>query len=408
MRTVLVYDLSGSFTHIAEAMIGQAEVLYFVPWQSGFPTVKDFLPGVGVPGIERVDDFFDALPRADFCVFPDVGMPGLQQYLRGQGIPVCGAAHGSAIEQDRYLLKMACKEAGLGYSPAEVVQGVDELRALLQQADECFIKASYWRGDIETYHHRNWRGSEPWLNSLALKLGPAGHEISFLVEDPIEGKPCIEVGADTFFANGKFPKKQLWGYEIKDASFLGFTAPLPEPLAELQEKLAVILSAYDYRGPVSTEYRMTPKGAYLIDVCSRFGSPPSEIQAKMITNLADVLEGYANGEIVEPEFRAEFGAEFILSSPWVEEHTLGIEVDDLDHVALHGHCRFDGQEYVVSPPNLSEFGAAVGWGDSIEEAIESAKEAAKGVKGYQVSFQEAALGDAQACVEEGEKLGITI
>ncbi len=53
-RTVLFWDASGGYTHMAEAVVGDfARVLYYVPWERGFPSTNDALPGEGLDGIER-------------------------------------------------------------------------------------------------------------------------------------------------------------------------------------------------------------------------------------------------------------------------------------------------------------------------------------------------------------------
>src|SRR5215510_9587494 len=93
--TVLLFDLSSSFTHVAEALVPQVgRVLYFSPWQSGFPKTKD--------------------------VLPDVGMDGLQEYLREQGHYVCGAGHASVLEQDRLELRREATAAGFSVAPGEI------------------------------------------------------------------------------------------------------------------------------------------------------------------------------------------------------------------------------------------------------------------------------------------------
>lgn len=405
--SVLVYDLSGSYTHIAEALVGQVrQVYYFCPWDSGFPITRNVLPGVGLPGIIRIDDPFSTLEAFDWAVFTDVGAGGLQEDLRRLDIPVCGSGEGSILERDRWHLRTLAQAAGIQVAEAELVHGIDELREVLQEAGPCFVKMSYFRGEMETYKHRSWFQSEIWLNELTLRLGPAGKVIDFIVEEPIEGKPCVEVGFDTYYADG-FPEKCLWGYEVKDAGFVGFTTPLPDPLLDLQKKTGSMLEGYDYKGPISAEFRVTPDGAFLIDITARFGSPPSEIQSKLTENFAEVLYGVATGERVGPIYSAPIAAQVVMKSEWAEEHALGLEIENMDRVALHGHCQIQKKDYVVSPANLQEFAGAVGWGETTEEAVKAATTAAEGVRGYQVSFNAGALEEAQEIVETGRELGIT-
>lgn len=404
--TVMVVDLSGSFTHIAEAVAPDVKrCLYHTNWQTGFPHTRDFLPGVGLAYVERADNLFDYLSEVDWFVFTDVGMGDLQEYLRAQGYPVCGSGAGQLLEQDRWALRSIADGAGIQVSQAELVHGIDELRAVLREADKCYVKVSLWRGLMETYCHRDWFMTEVWLNDLASRLGPAGKIIDFLVEEPIDGEPCVEIGFDSFYGGG-FPETSLWGYEAKDLGFLGFTTPMPDLLRELQEKTGIMLGAFDYRGPISTEFRITPQGAYLIDITARFPSPPSEIETKVMENFAEVLFWCAQGTMIEPQYTAPIVAQYVMTSHWAEERALGLEIEDMSHVALHGHCNVDGKDYVVSPANLAEFAGAVGWGDTIASAVKSATTAAEGIKGYQVSFNAGALDEAKKTVGTGRELGI--
>src|SRR5947209_1341432 len=113
-KTVLMWDASGSYTHMAEAVVNDfARVLYYVPWETGFPVPANILPGEGVDGIERLSDFWNALETADLVVFADVGNYGLQEYLRRQNIPVFGSGSGGALEHDRVLLKSTCEKLGI-------------------------------------------------------------------------------------------------------------------------------------------------------------------------------------------------------------------------------------------------------------------------------------------------------
>ena len=82
-QRILIHDLAGSYTHLAEALVGQfAAVDYFSLYQTAFKSAPATMPGVGIEGVTRVEDFFDALDRADLVMFPDVGMIGLQKWLR--------------------------------------------------------------------------------------------------------------------------------------------------------------------------------------------------------------------------------------------------------------------------------------------------------------------------------------
>lgn len=409
-RTAIIYDPSGDHTHIAEAIVGNfGAVKFYSFWQEGFPDPKKFLPGLGLEGVERIDDFFDHLDDVDLVIFPDVGNGGLQQYLRGQGIAVFGSGQAGKLEQDRLLLKSVCAEAEIDTGEYAVVKGIDQLRAVLQEVNDLYVKLSWFRGAMETFHHRNWLSTQAWLDDVSLRLGPYGKLAEFVVEQPIEDDdgPCCEFGFDTFCADGVFPRTIMWGPEVKDAAYFGTTAPLPYRLQDTLDRLAPVLKRYNYRGAVSIESRCTEAGTFLIDFTARFGSPPSEVQSKYISNLADIMWAVAHGEIIEPEYAGKYCGQLVLRSEFYQDHALAVEVENPGRVALHGHCCVNKQDYCVSPSEIAEMGGACGYGDTMETVCTEMLEAAEGVKGYQVAYDTGAIQKGLECIETGEELGMS-
>lgn len=406
-KHLLVFDLSGSYTFMAERFAQDfGSVKYFSAWQSGFSCSKDFLPGVGLSDVERVQDLFEVIDKIDMCFFCDVGAGDLQEYLRRQGIPVFGCGAAQVLETDRLHLKHELETAGLPTAKYRVVHGIDELRRVLQKEKNLYIKFSYFRGDMETFHHRNWFASETWLDNFALNLGPYGKIATFLIEEPIEGD-AVEVGYDGYAVDGVLPENIMWGYEVKDAAFIATTDPLPGRLQNNAAAWSEILQEYKYRGIISTEVRVTKDKDFLIDATCRCPSPPSEIECALIENFSDIIWEGANGKLIEPEYKARYGAEFILSSDWIVDHPLALKIDKPDNVFIHGHFQIKGNDYAVVPEEFPEFGGAVGTGDTLEEAIAEAFEAAESVDGHRVHFDSSAMSEALETIERGEKLGLT-
>jgi hypothetical protein len=405
-KTVLFHDLSGSFTHIAEAVVSQfGRTLYYSFYESALPSVRDYLPGVGLEGIERVTDFDDALERADLVVFTDVGRAGLQKRLREQGVAVWGAGLGSRLEQDRVALKTVLKECGLPVANWTLVRGLDALRDVLAAKDDLYVKFSMFRSTLETYHHLSFFASQTWLDELGVKLGPWRDDAEFIVEEPIEGH-AVEVGIDGFLVDGELLTPTLWGYEHKDLCYVGTTAEVPARLLDVQEHLSGVLQAVEYRGAFSIEVRVTEEADYLIDFTARFPSPPSEAQTVLITNLADIMWEGAHGRSIPPEYAAPYCAQLVLRSAWGREHAVGLEVGRPEHVRIHGHCRLNGTDYAVSPVQIEEFAGAVGLGNSVEDAIADAFDAAESVRGYQVQYDVGAFDKVLQCIQDGESLDL--
>jgi hypothetical protein len=408
-KTVLFYDASASYLHVAESVVDQfANVLYFCPWERGFSVAKDFIPGLGLSGIERVADFFSALDRANLVVFSDVGMPGLQEYLRKQGMPVFGSARAAELERDRWRLKGALSAADIDTSDGYLIEGMDTLRKLLQKENDLWIKFSYFRGNVETYHHRSYAQSRSTLARWELELGPYADVAQFIIEMPIRSDVCVEVGMDPpWICDGEFPQRFLWGYEQKDAAYVGTTHALPDRMARVKQRLTPLLAEYRYRGPLSTETRECDDGSsYLIDLSCRFPEPPSSVHSYLASNWGEMMFGAAIGEPVEPEYEGSYAVEIVLRSEAGADHPLAVEVGNPDRVRLHGHCRIKGQDYCVSPSEIREVAAACGIGESLADATEEALDAAESVKGDEIEFDAHAVRQLLDTIRDGRSLGL--
>lgn len=408
-KTVLFYDCSASYIHVAESVVDQfAAVKYFCPWERGFSVARDFLPGLGLTGIERVADFFTALEGTDLVVFTDVGMPGLQEYLRRSGMPVFGSARAAELERDRWRLKTHLQRADIDTSDGYLIEGMDKLRALLQKQDDLWIKFSYFRGNVETYHHRSYAQSRSTLARWEQDLGPYSDIAQFIIEMPIRSDVCVEVGMDPpWICDGQFPKDFLWGYEQKDAAYVGCTHQLPDRMAAVLRKLRGVLAQYDYRGPLSTETRECDDGSsYLIDLSCRFPEPPSSVHSYLATNWGEMMFGCATGQPVEPDYAGSYAVEIVLRSEAGADHPLAVEVGNPDRVRLHGHCRIKGQDYCVSPSEIREVAAACGIGQTLADAAEEALDAAESVKGDEIEFDAAAIRQLMDTIRDGRRLGL--
>jgi phosphoribosylamine-glycine ligase len=407
-RTVLFYDAGAGYSHMAEAVVGDfGAVKYFCPFERAFSASRDYLPGSGLDGIEKVWDFFDELDSADLVVFPDVGNAGLQEWLRRQGMPVFGSGGAAKLEQDRNYLKSVCKKYGIDTALHIPVTGIENLRRILSEVDDVHVKLSYFRGDGETFHHENQLETTRRLNELALKAEPYGAQMEFVVEVPIEGKPCVEVGADIpATANGIFPQSVLWGYEAKDKAYAGCVGSLPPRLSEVVDRLAPELERFKYCGPLSTETRETPKGSFFLDFTARFPNPPSALMRFMIDNWAELMWETAHGRVVEPNWLAPIGVQIIFKSEYGADNPLACHVDRWDRTVLYGHAHFDGQDYAVSPSEIAECGAACGLGANLEQAMAEALEVAESVKGRELTFDAGAVAELTDTIETGERLGI--
>jgi hypothetical protein len=386
-KTALVWD-NGIFTEIAVLLAKDfGRVLYYVPWTSGMPKSNALMIGEGVEGIERVASPWSHFDEIDIWIFPDVYEGDLQQWLASQGKRVWGCRMGAELEIDRPTSKETSKKLGIDIGPYKVITGLAALRKHLKANDDQWVKISGTRGDMETFGAKSYEKVEPRLDELEHNLGALKKVMTFTVEQGIND--AVETGYDGYTIDGKFPKAAMTGVEVKDEAYLMKTvrwSELPDQVRSVNEKLSPALKRYGYRGFLSTEVRCTKDGkAYLIDPCCRAGSPPNELYQLMMGNLAEAIWYGAEGIVIEPEFKAKWGAEVLLISEWADQNWMQVSFPDKvrDNVKLRNFCCIEGEYYVIPQwTGCAEIGAVVALGDTPDAAIEECKRICELVEGH--------------------------
>lgn len=413
-KTVCVVDL-GLFVEVAVTLSKSfGRTLYHYPWQSSpFPRSNSKLVGKGLGNIEIADYLWDLIDEVDLFVFPDIFLGDLQQQLVRLGKRVFGSRRGDELEMHRAEAKQHFASLGLPVGPYAVCQGVDDLREYLKENDNQFVKLSVNRGDFETFESPNYKFSEPKLDELESKLGAKGYTTEFICEDEI--KDAVEIGYDGFCIDGQFPDQSLVGIEIKNKGYLGkFTqyADLPLEITDFNTKIAPTLAKYQYRNWYSTELRITgDRTPYMIDLCARAGSPPTEVALMMYQNLPDVMWYGAEGQVVAPEASHEWGAEIIIESSWADKYWQAIQFPEefRDNIKMRNLTYINDQYYVVPQSHgISEIGAICALGNTKEEAMEQCKEIASQVKGYFLETFPDSLDQADEELQKLADLGVKI
>ncbi len=408
-QTALVID-QGLYVHVAQRLAQSfGRVLYYCNgWRTAFPVSERFNVGAGLEGIQRVPNAWDHVENADLIVFPDTYFAGEQAFLRRQGKRVWGSGHAEILELYRDELKTVMKSAGLPVAPYRIIVGIDALRDYLRDNPGVYVKGNVFRGDVETFRNTNWVVTQPLLDDLASRLGPRQASTVFVVEDPIEG---VETGYDGACIDGRFPSVACFGYEAKDAGYIGRVVDyedLPPPLKEVNTKLAPAMAALGCRSFFSTEVRVGPdRQPYLMDPAMRAGSPPSEAYIELFSNWDEVIWAGADGEVAEFKPVALYAAEIILRSQWATKHFLALDIPDSVRrfIKIHGHCRIEGRDY-AAPLGIREVGAAIGLGNSLEDAVNAALEHAQAVQGLELEFDRDALNSVMDSIEQGQQFGI--
>jgi len=404
----------GLFLPIVERITRDFGKVYF--WLPGrettFPTTNLGLVGHGI-NAERVDSVFGRhFDKCDVFIFPDVGFPELQIYLEELGKRVWGSRNGEELELYRETCKQLMQQVGLPVQPWKVVRGMKALRAHLQSNEMQHVKIDRWRGNFETFFAENYNLVQPRLDDIANTMGGFQEMIDFIVEDDLPDR--VEIGLDCYCIDGEFPNKTLCGIEVKNlgyiSQFFGWDE-IPEPVRRWNEKMAPFLRQYGYRGFLSTEVRIgKDHEPYMIDACCRAGSPPSELYQEFYKNFHEIIWEGADGNLIDPEPNGKFGVQVVLKSEWAETHWQPVYCDPKfeRNIKLFNVAIVDGKRYVV-PQNeeMNEIGAVVGWGDTLQDAIDMAQEAGDSLSGYGIKFNIGPIDLARKEVENLEKLNLS-
>jgi len=404
----LVID-HGLFTAFAERLAQEMEVLYFVPYSDrSFPIPGPAFLGEGLEGVERVNNWEEYFLDVDLIVFPDVGFMYLVEYFRSLGLRVWAAGFGEKLEVQRWRAKETMKGLGLPVGKAELVTGMPALRKYLEENDDVYVKISGFRGIAETFHSPNWKASEPRVNELWDALGGLCNVFPFVVEHKVES--VVEAGYDGYCIDGKYPSTCLTGVEVKDCGYVGAVrdySKLSEPVRIVNEKLAPFMEEAQYRQFFSTEIRVTDEGTpFLIDLTTRCPAPPSALLWEMVDNIGEIIYEGAAGNVVDPVWRAKYGALAIIKSSFAEERWMPVSCDPKISrwIKWRNACRIEDQTYIIPTTGvrMCEIGDCIGIGNTMEEAILACQKHAEGVNGFDIKVNTNALPDALKEIENAE------
>jgi hypothetical protein len=354
---------------------------------------------------------WEYVDSVDLWVFPDVYFADVQEQLVDMGKRVWGSRYGDDLELNRAKTKRLLKKLGLPVGGYEEITGTEDLKKYLKEHNDVWVKISSMRGDFETFKSETFDLSEPKVAELEHKLGAKSKIVQFVVEDDLPDR--VEIGYDGFTIDGNFPPVAMLCIEVKDLGALGRVRKyedMPTPALQVNDALAPIFKNYQYRGFFSSEIRYgKDKKPFLIDPCCRAASPPSELYCEMFENWAEIMWEGADGEVVEPVPVAEYGCEIMIHSPWADHGWQAIKFPEKirPFVKLRNHTRIDGVDYCVPQEvGLPEIGAVIGMGDSLDDAIEMAKENAGQVQGYYVDCQMESIDKGLEEIEHMKEMGL--
>jgi len=274
------------------------------------------------------------------------------------------------------------------YYIADKVDKVKLAGEWLNGAKEKYVKSKF-RGTVETFYVPEYSGALSRFNKLIKDLGHSekSREIEFIVEDRIEG---VEPGGDHIQVMGNFLSPTMWGYEVKGLGYSGKKCEwndLPTPVRIISDKLGILLkellpTANFFSTELIVDKNRRP---YLIDPCPRMALPTvGAIQTEFITNLAEIIWYGAEGILIQPEFLPyKYCAAISCDSDWAKSNELEVDFTcPRNRIKFRKAYKEKGEYYAVE--GFTSICSIIGFGDTIEEAIEEVKKNAKGVSAYEL------------------------
>lgn len=388
MTSFLVIDNTGIFTEHASGLSkgGKNKVWYFCDWQTSFPMYTNYIPGYGLPGLEKVYDVGPYIDKADVVVNFDVNGNDLIGYLREHGKACFGSGKGHIIEDERELLKKTLEESGLAVQKYAVVKGIDKLREYLKDNSKQFVKIDRFRGEFESFYARNLKSVEVIIQGMEKSAGPMKNDLTFVVEEKIDCS--TEYGVDGFTNSLDYIRPFLLGIEYqKSCYFARITDELPPQLEETMTKLKPMFKKYDWRGAFSTEEMIIDKKKhFFLDICARYFHPGSVLYTEAIRNYPEVIEAIAKRKMVRLDIKEKYWAAVPLDTGHAQDNWTYIDVKPEDRKFIKlGLGIQKGNEHYVAPShnaNMCVAAVIIAGGNSIDQVCTTLKERAEKVHAY--------------------------
>lgn len=387
------------------------KVYYTSPWVADYPSSYKTELGEGFPEVEKVDDIWDIVDNVDLFVFTDMHQGPLQEYLVSQGKRVFGSRNADELECYRTDAKEHFATLNIPQAPYVVITGMSALRKYIKDRghDKLWIKINRTRGDTETFSSEGYDLVKNRLDTMEAEFGPVAERRDFIVEDNLPD--TFEIAIDTYCIDGKYPSQAMLGVEVKDKGYACSVRNwemMPEALVDMYEKLAPTLQKYQYRSLFALESMVGKNGLWLADPCCRFGSPVSELELNMITNLPEIMWEGAAGNLVQPQYKARYGCEVLIKSQWAPEKPMLIEFPDeyRDQIKLRYAAQFGNETWILPQNSGEEVGAVVAYGNTLDECIEEVNEIGEQIKGTQLEVTCGSMDTLKGNLKDLESWGI--
>jgi hypothetical protein len=408
-KKALVIDY-GLFTEPALRLLRDcAEVKYYSFWERAFVDDLSSKIGEGFDGLERVDNPWPYIDKADFIFVPDTLSGGLVEFLKSKDYPVAGAGLSERVENDRWYGRTIQVKNDLPVQYTEQIIGISKLKEFCKNNKNFFIKIdNSYRGISESFKHSDLKSSEPRIDYIAYKTGPFKEDVPFICEELLEG---VEPGIDGITFDGELLYPTMLGYEKKGCGYISRSyskEELPINFKILDQGLSGEFKKNKTRFFYSMEAIIgKDQIPYLLDPTIRLAAPgTSAVQTELIENYSEVVYGLATGNKISPIMKYKYGAAISMESSEASKTFLNITFpkDMRQWVKFRMACK-KGNDYYSVPP-FDSVCCVIAIGQSTKEVVLKVLERAEEVKGTCLNSDEGGLLKILDDIEEGKKLGI--
>ena len=410
-KKALVYDY-GLFTENATRLARDfAEVWYYVPWADAFPEPFQSKIGEGMDGVERVDSFEEHLDDADLIFMPDTLCGKKTEWLKSHDYPVAGAGTSERLETDRWYGRKVQGKNGLPVHDTNKIKGITALRKFTEENKNYCVKIDAFRGLEETFSYTDAKDCEQTIDNMAAKIGPYKEDIVFICEEMMKG--CNEPGLEFITFDDQLVFPTMIGYESKSVGIIErvykTAEELPDAALWVYEGFAPEFKKNKTRFFSSFEFLIgKDKLPYVIDPSIRLAAPGvASIQTELIENYSEVVYGLAVGNMVVPRMRFKYAVAAAMESSAAEKTWVNISIpkEIRQWVKLRMAVKVHGEYYAV--PGMDSLGTVLGFGNTVDAALDLVKERADMVKGKRLSTNVNDLEKLKKSIEDGIACGIS-
>lgn len=407
-KSALIVD-HGAFVELAFRLAREYGKVYYcdATWQEAFAKVDHAVVGDGFDDVERVREPWGVIDagKVDVAIFPDVLRAEEQLHIERLGIPVWGGRTADRLELNKWSFKKIQEELGMPHAKYDVVHGMEELRKYCAENEDRFIKVSpQYRGNRETFQHKNMAESLETLAEMDLEFGLVGKVLTFLCEHPLKGK--LEGGIDTYTVDGEHPDTVVSGWEIKDKCYFAEVIPWAQVHPALRQAIDPIfplLRERQCRQMLSTEVMIEDK--VLLEPTIRFPSPAGEEQMELYSNLGQIIWEGAHGRLIQPKITKRFACEAMVSHNGDDQRIRSLRIPDSVRRWVKLYNLFKVGDTYGTAPGCDIIGAVVGVGDTPDEALAHLKENSAGLEGEPVCVHVESLAKALQEIQQAQEQG---